>query len=268
MIAESTPAASFDAAVLFERIDNHIALVTLNRAQARNAINGAVAQALDSIVRATENDPQIRAVILTGAGAGVFCAGADLKELASGKGSSLSTENGGFAGFVFAKRSKPWIAAVNGKAIGGGFELALACDLVVASDSASFCLPEVSRGLVAIAGGVMRLPRQLPRAIALELIATGAPLTAQRAEHFGLVNRVVGAEFLLYETLALAQAIVNNAPIAVCESLSIARQTYDLSESELKQLSSNSWNKVIASDDFIEGPRAFLEKRAPSWTGA
>ena len=169
------------AAVLFERAGAHVALVTINRPAARNAVNGAVAQGMEAAVRETEADPAIRAVVLTGAGDAAFCAGADLKEVSAGGGAALWTEGGGFAGFVFAPRTKLWIAAVNGAALAGGTEIALACDLVVAAESASFGLPEVKRGLIAAAGGLYRLPRALPRAIALELIATGGRIDARRA---------------------------------------------------------------------------------------
>jgi len=267
MNAEVSQVPGLRQTVFLERIGHHVALVTLNRSQAGNAINGAITKALDAVVQETENDPDIWAVVLTGSGEKAFCTGADLKEIAAGRGVDLVTPNGGFAGFVFAKRCKPWIAAVNGKAVGGGFEIALACDLIVASDAASFALPEVSRGLVATAGGILRLPRYLPRAIALEAIVTGLPLSAQRAATFGLVNRVVPAERLLYESLALARRITNNAPLAVRESLHIARQSIDRSEQELKELTHERWMNMTHSNDFKEGAQAFIEERMPRWTG-
>lgn len=267
MNAEAYPVPSLRQTVLLERIGHHVALVTLNRSEAGNAINGVMTKALDAVVQETESDPDIWAVVLTGSGEESFCAGADLKEIAAGRGVDLVTPNGGFAGFVFAKRCKPWIAAVNGKAAGGGFEIALACDLIVASDAASFALPEVSRGLVATAGGVIRLPRYLPRAIALEAIVTGSALSAQRAATFGLVNRVVPVERLLYESLALARRITNNAPLAVRESLHVARQVIDLSEQELKELTHERWMSMTHSNDFKEGARAMIEQRTPRWTG-
>ena len=194
-----------DAAVLVQRLADHIALVTLNRPQARNAVNGAVAQALQAAVDQTEADPNVWVVVLTGAGPDVFCAGADLKEVSAGRSALLRTERSGFAGFVYGERSKPWIAAVNGKALAGGCEIALACDLIVASDHAAFGLPEVLRGLMAAAGGVFRLPRALPPKIAIELILTAGQIDAQRALAFGLVNAVVPRAQLLSEAQALAQ---------------------------------------------------------------
>jgi enoyl-CoA hydratase len=256
-----------NAAVTLERQPGHVALVTLNRPDARNAINSTVAHALEAIVEETEADPDIWVVVLTGAGSGVFCAGADLKEVAAGRGPELFTERGGFAGFTHAERGKPWIAAVNGKALAGGCEIVLACELVVAAEDAAFGLPEVLRGLTAAAGGMYRLPRALPRNLALELIMTADPLDARRAHEHGLVNRLVPAERVVAEALALAARITRNAPIAVRESLRVARQAADLSEAELRALTKQARDRVAASEDYKEGPRAFIEKREPRWTG-
>jgi enoyl-CoA hydratase/carnithine racemase len=182
---------SFSQVLTYERLEGHVGLVTLNRPETRNAVNTAIAQALEAIVNETEADPKIWALVITGAGPSAFCAGADLKEVAGGRAAGLFTADGGFAGFVFAEGGKPWIAAVNGKALAGGCEIVLACELVVASEDAAFGLPEVSRGLIASAGGLYRLPRALPRNLALELVMTGDPLDARRAEQHGLVNRIV-----------------------------------------------------------------------------
>jgi enoyl-CoA hydratase/carnithine racemase len=256
------------AAVLTcEKVSGHIALVTLNRPYARNAINGTVALAFEAAVDATERDPDVWAVVLTGAGSGVFCAGADLKEVAAGRADSLFTRRGGFAGFVHAERTKPWIAAVNGKALAGGFEIVLACDLVVAAEDGAFGLPEVSRGLTAAAGGIYRLPRSLPRNLAFEMIATADPIDAARAYRHGLVNRLVPAERVVEEALALARRITRNAPIAVRESLQIARLSADLDDAQLRALSMESRERVLATNDYLEGPRAFIEKREPQWSG-
>lgn len=254
-------------AVRCEKLPGHIALVTINRPEARNAINGAVTAGLEAAVDATEADDDIRVVVLTGAGPDAFCAGADLKDVAAGRGSSLSTARGGFAGFVFRERSKPWIAAVNGMALAGGTELTLACDLVVAADSAAFGLPEVLRGLMAVAGGLYRLPRAIPPNIALELILTAGRLDATRAHQLGWVNRVVPAHDLRQAALALAAEITRNAPTAVRESLRVARMANELDEATLRVLSSEAMKRVMASEDYHEGPRAFIEKRAPRWTG-
>lgn len=253
--------------VTLQRLPGHVGLVTLNRPEARNAVNGAVAAALDDIVAETEADPDLWAMVITGAGGGTFCAGADLKEVAAGRGNDLFTARGGFAGFVHAERTKPWIAAVNGKALAGGCEIVLACDLVVAAEDAAFGLPEVLRGLIAAAGGLYRLPRALPRNLALELIMTAEPLDARRAHAHGFVNRLAPAGRVVDEALDLAGRITRNAPIAVRESLRIARSADDLGEDELRALSMAARERVAATEDFREGPRAFIEKRAPRWSG-
>ena len=259
--------ANSNDVVLFERVEGHIALVTINRESARNAVNGDVAAGLDAIVKQTDADPDVWAVVLTGAGQKVFCAGADLKELSAGRGDKLMTRDGGFAGFVYATRTKPWIAAVEGYALAGGLEIVLACDMAVASDNAQFGLPEVKRSLVALAGGVFRLPRILPRALALELIATGDTLDAQRALAHGLVNRLATPGGAVEEALKLARQICVNAPLAVRESLQIARNAIELSEPELKSQGIAAWKRLSATEDYKEGPRAFIEKRPPQWKG-
>ncbi|OEZ29051.1 enoyl-CoA hydratase-related protein [Variovorax boronicumulans] len=257
------------SAVTVERLPGHVALVTIDRPEARNAVNGDVATGLEAAVDATEADDDIRAVVLTGAGREAFCAGADLKEVSAGRGSALRTERGGFAGFVYRERSKPWIAAVNGKALAGGTELVLACDLVVAVRQAAFGLPEVLRGLIAAAGGLYRLPRAIPPNIALELILTAGQLDAERAHGFGLVNRLVADVDALREAaLALAAEIARNGPVAVRQSLRVAREANSgLDEAALRALTRDAFERVAASEDFKEGPRAFIEKRAPRWTG-
>ena len=219
------------------------------------------------MVDATERDPQVRAVVLTGAGSGVFSAGADLKAIAAGQAEQLFTERGGFGGFVDAPRTKPWIAAVNGKALAGGFEIVLACDMVVAADDGVFGLPEVSRGLTAAAGGVYRLPRALPRNLALEIILTADPIDAALAHRHGLVNRLVPEARVVDEALALARRIARNAPIAVRESLAVARRSADLDDAALRALSTASRMRTAATEDYHEGPRAFIEKREPRWQG-
>ena len=253
--------------VLFEVVEPHIALVTINRPEARNAVNGAVAAGLEAAVERAEADPDLWAVILTGAGPHAFCAGADLKEVSSGRGGSLATAKGGFGGFVRAKRTRLWIAAAQGHALAGGLELLLACDLAVVAETATFGLPEVKRSLVAGAGGVFRLPRALPKAIALEMIATGDPITAARAAQFGLVNAVVPAADVVATARALARRVTVNAPIAVREALGVARQAYDHTEEELWEISGAASQRVRATEDFQEGPRAFVEKRPPRWIG-
>lgn len=254
-------------AVLIERLPDHVALVTLNRPEARNAVNGDVARGLEAAIDETEADGDVWVVILTGSGSDAFSAGADLKAVSGGRGNELRTERGGFAGFVHAKRSKPWIAAVNGPALAGGCEIALACDLRVAVPGSRFGLPEVKRGLVAAAGGLYRLPRALPRAVALEMILTGDPIGAERALQMGLVNALAEPAALMEAARALAARIAVNAPMAVRASLGVARLAADLTDAELQAESAKAQQLVAANEDYKEGPLAFIEKRAPRWTG-
>ena len=254
-------------AVSVELAAPHVALVTIRRPDARNAVNGDVAAALDTIVKQIEADPDIWVAVLTGEGGVAFCSGADLKEVSAGRLNGLYTPDGQFAGFVKHPRSKVWIAAVEGFALAGGFEIALNCDMIVASQNAEFALPEVTRGLVAAAGGVYRTVRALPRALAFELIATGQRLSARRAADLGLVNHVTDVGSAVGEAVALAGRICANAPIAVRESLGVARRAFDLDDDALFSLSLEAQARNMETDDFAEGPRAFIEKRAPEWTG-
>lgn len=251
----------------YETVGDHIALVTINRPDARNAVNSAVAEGIDAAVKQSEADDDIWAVVLTGSGDKAFCAGADLKAIAAGEGKALSTKDGGFGGLTRAQRTKLWIAAVNGAALAGGCEFVLSCDFVVASEKATFALPEVKRGLAAIAGGVFRLPRALPKAVAMELIATGGALTAERAHALGFVNRLTPHGEARDAALAFAKEICENAPLSVRESLMVARRAYDLDEAELWKLSDAAGRRIFKSEDFQEGPRAFVEKRPPQWRG-
>ena len=245
----------------------HVALVTIRRPEARNAINGQVAAALDAAVKQIEADPDIWAAVLTGEGGVAFCSGADLKEVSAGLLETLFTPDGAFAGFVKHPRDKVWIAAVEGFALAGGGEIALACDLLVASENSTFSLPEVTRGLIAAAGGAYRLVRALPKAIAIEMLVTGGRMDAARACHFGMVNRVVPQGEALAEALALATAICANAPIAVRETMKVARRAFDLDDDALYALGLEGQQRVMQTADFAEGPRAFIDKRTPIWTG-
>ncbi len=252
--------------VLYE-VEGRIAIITLNRPDARNAVNGAVATAMNDIMQRFESDPEVLVALLTGAGNRAFSAGADLKAMAAGKGRLIETEQGGFAGFVRFPRTKPIIAAVNGVALAGGTELALACDLIIAIEEAEFGLPEVARGIIAAGGGLFRLPLALPRARALELILTGERISAHEAHQRGLINHVVPASELLSRAKELAKRICANAPIAVRESLSIAKRAYEFSEEEAWARSMDARVRVMQTADAQEGPRAFAEKREPNWIG-
>lgn len=252
--------------VLYEQRGN-VALLTLNRPAARNAVNGPVATALGGYLKQTEADDDIRAVVLASSHETVFCAGADLAEMFKQNTTALSTAEGGFAGLAHAPRAKPWIAAVGGAAFAGGCELALVCDMIVATPQARFGLPEVKRGLLAGAGGPLRIQRALPRNIALELIATGDPIGAQRAYDLGMVNRLVPQERLIDEALALAETIAANAPLAVRESLQITRDAAWMDDDQFWKANYEASDRLLASEDAREGPLAFLEKRAPRWKG-
>jgi acetyl-CoA C-acetyltransferase len=247
-------------------VDRHVAVITLNRPDKRNAINGAVTRLLADYLQRVETDADIRVAILTANG-GIFCGGADLAEVAAGHANDMVHPTHGFAGFVNASRSKPWIAAVRGSAVGGGTEIVLACDLVVAGESAAFGLPEVQRGLLAAAGGAYRLSRAIPPRRAMELLLTGDRLGAGGALELSLVNRVVADASVLDESLALARRIASNAPLAVQASRRIAAAALEDSDAALSQRSLEAIAGLMNGEDAKEGVRAFLEKRLPMWTG-
>ncbi len=252
--------------VVRERHGN-VELVRLNRERARNAIDGPTTRALGAIFDELTEDPGVWAVVLTGTGDRAFCAGMDLKAFASGEVGDILSAEGGFAGIASRRFPKPLIAAVNGVALAGGFEIVLACDLVIAADHALFGIPEVKRGLAAAGGGLIRLAKRLPQAVALELALTGESIDAQRALSYGLVNRVVPAEVLISEALALANAICANAPLAVRTSKELMKRSLDLTEDEAWQLNAELTAPVFTSNDALEGAVAFAEKRPPVWTG-
>ena len=254
-----------ESLVLYEVVDEHIAWITLNRPAKRNAISAEVAALIRDVVHRVEGDPAIRVAVLASCLEKVFCAGADLAGLLEGK--SPSTGEEGFAGLVYAKRSKPWIAAVRGAALAGGCEIVLACDMVVASHDAVFGLPEVRRGLIAGAGGLHRLPRLLPRNIAMELITAGTTMSATRAYELGMVNRLAPVEETHAAALALARQVAANAPLAVAGSLSVARAALDDTEHHLRARTVAAFETIRDSHDAREGPRAFLERREPVWLG-
>lgn len=256
-----------DSPVVFDIVDHHIALIRLNRPSARNAVNGAVTQAIADLVDRIEADANLRAVVLGSTSQEFFCAGADLKVVAEGRVAELRHAVYGFGGLVDARRDTPWIAAVNGFALGGGCELALSCDMIVAGPDARFGLPEVKRGIMANAGGVHRIARALPRHIALEMVATGDPIDAVKAERFGMVNYLVDKAVVIDRALELARAIAANAPLAVAGSLRVSRQVGDRSDAELRRESRDEALKIYDSEDSKEGPRAFVEKRKPQWKG-
>jgi enoyl-CoA hydratase len=241
-----------------------VEILRFNRPEARNAISPEVSQAMAALLDAAAVDPGIRAVVITGTGP-VFSAGADLKVVAKGGGGSIANAPGGFAGLVTRDFPKPLVAAVNGPALAGGFEIVLACDLVVAAESARFGIPEVQRGLMAAAGALIRLPKRVPLAIALELTMTGDPISAERALELGLVNRVVPTEEVLDTAVALADRIGENSPIAVRISRQLVREALDLTEAEAWKRNTELSLDVFSASDAIEGATAFAEKRPPVW---
>jgi len=244
----------------------HIALLTIRRPEARNAVNAAVAQGLEAAIDQLEADENLWVGILTGEGP-VFSAGADLKEIAAGNAAGLATPLGGFGGITRRERVKPIIAAVDGPALAGGCEIALACDMIVASKAAAFGLPEVKRSLVAAAGGLFRLPRALPPKIAMEVVLTGDPISAERAYEYGLVNELVEPGQAVEAARALAERICANAPVAVWESRKIVLDAATADDDTLWQRSGAAFARVAQTEDFAEGPRAFIEKRPPAWKG-
>lgn len=259
-----------NTAVLVEK-RGHVMIVTMNRPEARNAVNVHTHLGIGLALEDAEADPEIRVVILTGAGDKAFCAGADL--VAVSRGESLQPDDPaqaawGFAGFVSHPISKPIIAAVNGFALGGGTEISLAADLVVAADTAFFGLPEVKRGIIAGAGGAFRIIQQLPRKIGMEMLLTGERISAERAYELGLVNKVVSFDQLMEAALELAARIVVNAPLSVQASKRIAMAIDD----GRMAADDAHWGRTIreigplmTSEDAKEGPLAFAQKREPVW---
>lgn len=246
-------------------VRDRIAIITLNRPEARNAVSQQLAEDLEVAIDRLEADDALWIGILCGNGP-AFCAGADLKAIASGE-ARLTTERGGFAGLVRRVRTKPLIAAVEGPAVAGGTEIVLSCDLVVASTTARFGLPEVKRSLVANAGGLFRLPRALPTNVAMEMALTGDDLDAEAAHRHGLVNRLVQPGHALATAVELAEAVNANAPLAVRASRRVVLAARLLEDDEAFEVAANATREVFRTEDFREGPRAFVEKRSPIWTG-
>ena len=248
------------------RQEGRVAVLTINRPEARNAVNGDVARSMEEGLDRLEEDEGTWIGIIAGEGP-VFSAGADLKAIAAGQAADLQTKRGGFGGITARERTKPLIAAVDGPALAGGCEIVLSCDLVVASTNARFGIPEVKRSLVAAAGGLFRLPRALPRNLAMELALTGDPIDAERAHHFGLVNELVEPGTALEGALALAERINANAPVAVRQSRRVVVEGMLADDDAAWKVTVDAMAKAMATEDFAEGPLAFIEKRAPQWKG-
>jgi enoyl-CoA hydratase len=251
------------AEVLVER-RGAVQLITINRPEARNALNAAVARGVAAAVDELDADPDLRVGVLTGAG-GSFSAGMDLKAFLVGETPAL--EGRGLCGITETPPRKPLIGAVEGWALAGGFELLLACDLVVAAATARFGVPEVKRSLVAGAGGALILSRRIPQAIALEMLLTGSPIDAARAAQVGLINQVVEEGDALDAALAIAQVIAENGPLAVAATKQIARSSADWSLADGWSQQAKIAGPVMVSADAREGATAFAEKRPPVWQG-
>ena len=250
-------------AVLTERRER-VLLITINRPDARNAVNAAVATGIAAAMDELDTDGELTLGILTGAGTG-FCAGMDLKAFVAGE--SAWAGDRGFAGITQRGSVKPLIAAIEGFAVAGGLEIALACDLIVAARGARLGIPEVKRSLVAAGGGLLRLPRVLPRGIAMELALTGDPITAERGYELGLVNRLAEPGDSLAAALELAGQIAPNAPLALAASKRILNESVDWADADFWARQGEIVGPVMSSEDAREGATAFAEKRPPVWTG-
>ena len=252
-----------DEPLLTER-RGRILLITINRPDQRNAVNSAVAAGIAGALDELDSDAELTVGVLTGAGKG-FCAGMDLKAFVTGERPFI--EGRGFAGITQAGAAKPLIAAVEGFAMAGGLEIALACDLIVASRGARLAIPEVRRGLVAAGGGLLRLPRALPRNVAIEMALTGDPIEADRAYALGLVNRLTEPGEALTAALELAETIAANGPLALAATKRIMVESADWPDSEFFERQWPIYEPVFGSEDAREGATAFAERRAPEWKG-
>lgn len=252
-----------DEVVLVEVADG-VMTITLNRPKAKNAVNKAMADGIAAAIDELEGNPELRVAIITGAG-GTFCSGMDLKAFVSGE--LPVVEGRGFAGLVEYTAKKPVIAAVEGYALAGGFEVAISCDLIVAADDSQFGIPEVKRGLAAAGGGLIKLPKQIPSRVAMELALTGDFVSSQRAYELGLVNQVVPSGTALAAATALASKIAANGPLAVALSKQVVAGAQDWSSANMFAEQLKILQPVFTSEDAIEGATAFAEKRTPNWKG-
>ena len=252
-----------EAAVLTEVADG-VMTITINRPKAKNAVNKDVAEGIAAALDALDADDSTHVVILTGAG-GTFCSGMDLKAFVTGE--TPYVEGRGFAGMVQRSTDKPLIAAVEGYALAGGCELAITCDLIIAADNSKFGIPEVKRGLAAAAGGLVRLPRQIPSRVAMEMALTGDFRDADRARSIGLINQIAPAGEALAQAKVLAAKIAENGPLAVKRSKQVIKESIDWSQEDMFDKQQVITSAVFSSEDAIEGATAFAEKRKPNWKG-
>ncbi|MYM63449.1 crotonase/enoyl-CoA hydratase family protein [Pseudomaricurvus sp. HS19] len=251
-------------AELLVDVADGIMTITINRPAAKNAINENVAQAIANAMDELDSNPAIRVAILTGA-EGTFCSGMDLKAFVAGEKPVI--EGRGFAGICEVPPKKPIIAAIEGFALAGGCEIAGACDIAIAANNARFGIPETKRGLVAAGGGLMRLPRQIPRRIAMEMALTGDLYPAERVYELGFINRLTEPGQSLAVAREMAATIAANGPLAVAESKRIINESQDWSSDEMFAKQAAITDPIFVSADALEGARAFAEKRAPVWQG-
>ncbi len=251
--------------VRFE-VRGRVGVITIDRPEARNAVDAATARGIEAAVDRLEADDSLWVGVLTGTPPS-FCAGADLRVLEQGGLDDITTERGGFGGLAQRDRRKPLVAAVVGAALAGGFELVLACDLVVAARDSRFGLPEVRRALIAGAGGLVRLPTVVPRNVAMHVALTGEPIDAETAHRLGIVNELADPDDVLDAAVALAERVCLGAPLAVQRARQVLLASVEQGADVAWDLSAQGLRDMVATEDFAEGPRAFLEKRAPTWQG-
>ena len=255
-----------DAKKVLTELKDGVLVITINRDERRNAIDPETSTMMEEILNDAETNPEVHAIIVTGAGEKSFCAGEDLSAYDE-NGTCQTIMAHGFAGITERVSAKPIICAANGTAVGGGLEIAMACDIIVAADHAKFGLTEVKVGFLATSGGLIRLPKLIPSKIAMEMCLTGKLIPASRAYEVGLVNHVVPADQVMEKAMELAQIIAANAPI----SLKLTKQMFHIapqvSQEDAQRFSNICWDYIEKTEDAIEGPKAFLEKRKPNWQG-
>ena len=251
--------------VLSELRSDGLLIITINRPDSANALNGATSRAMENIMNHAEEDKGVRAIIITGAGK-VFCAGEDLSELSDGGECQTVTEHG-FGGITARLCSKPLIAAVNGSAAGGGMEIAMSCDIVVANERAKFGFTEVGLGIIASTGGLVRMAKDVNRKVAMELLLTGRRIKASQAVEYGMINYAVPAEEVMPKALELAEEILVNAPLALKWSKYLVHAATQMAEEDAMRYCDAAYRFLEKTEDGIEGPKSFVEKRAPKWIG-
>lgn len=245
--------------------DDGLLIMRINRPDAANALNGETSRAMENIMNHAETDPAVRAIIVTGTGK-VFCAGEDLSELSEGGECQTVTEHG-FGGLTARVCSKPIIAAVNGSAAGGGMEIAISCDIVVANENAKFGCTEVGLGIIASTGGIVRLARDINRKDCMELLLTGKKIKAPEAKELGLINYAVPADEVMDKAIEIAETILQNAPLALKWTKYLVHACDQMSEEDAMRYCDAAYRFLEKTEDGIEGPLAFTEKREPKWVG-